>query len=150
MHFVRASLLLLGFSVLWFFVSQGRAQEKDSDKGKAAEELAFEEVILAPKATEFVGPELYLVLAKSKGDNETDLVLKYAKAALREADKAKKAAKEDVIVVFALRKARTDKLLELSDYGVEFLQKIVEAGPKKGRELVAEHPWRSGELPKKK
>ncbi len=50
-------------------------------------------------------------------------------------------------VVFVIRRTRKDKSAAATGFGVEQLQEIIAAGPKKGLELAGTHTWGFEHLP---
>jgi hypothetical protein len=119
-----------------------------------AQEARFDEVVLITGG----GQDLLYVVLTDAGGDRADLVVKYARAALRVAaahkfagtTKGDEKPKHRGNVVFVIRKAAGDQVGAVSGFGVEQLQEIIAAGPEKGRALAARHAWSLGKVPQKK
>ncbi len=125
----------------------------------AGEGLKFDEVILIQKKGQV--DLLYVVLTdeKSRGvDDDNKAVVRYAKTTLREAAERKfkgttkpgEKYKYGGNITFVIRKTRKDKFAAVMGFGVEQLQEIIRAGPKKGLELAGRHTWGGEQLPIKR
>ena len=134
-------------------------KEKALLPARGDEEPKFEEVVVV-KSTDG-GPDLlYVVLTEPKDNNQKRdaMVLKYAKAAFREAarhefkgaTKKEEPPRYDGNIVFLVRATRKDRVGIASGFSVAQLQQILAAEPERARQLVQRHAWSRGELPAKK
>jgi hypothetical protein len=121
-----------------------------------ADDLKFDEVILLEGKGRDVSV-LYVVLTEPKADLDKlrDLVVKYARTALKEAAGRKFKGttgegkpKYEGYVVFFVRSAKGDRQGACTGFGVGHLKEIATAKPDEGRKRVRA-AWAFGELPPK-
>ena len=122
---------------------------------KGDEKLTFEKVVVQKGVRS--ADLLFVVLTEPKVTNDklSELVVKYAAAALREAaeHKFEGATKGDEKpqykgnVVFLVRYSRDDRSGATSGFGVEQLRAIVAATPEEGRKLARTHSWGKHDIP---
>jgi hypothetical protein len=119
-----------------------------------AEDLTFEQVVLE----EGKGPNpslLYVVLTEPDFKKCDDLVVRYAKAALKEAaDRKFKGVttgtdrpKYEGNVVFLIRTAKGESRGIVSGFSVDQLQEMIQAEPARALQLASRHAWSFGTLP---
>ena len=110
-----------------------------------ADRHPFDEVVWVEHAKPDISL-LYVVLTDTGGyTNEVGLVVSHASAALSEAARHQG---HDFNVAFLVRTSADARRGLCTGFGVEQLREIASASPAQAAELVSQHAWSIGDLPK--